>query len=163
MQEHGVDENTIEKMCIDDRADFNSNRRFYHWTSDFGEYLEGMADREQNTEVKTVTDLLDEIEDQTEFVLAFKKGRFPQPRGAGNIKQMVAVPRGKHSEKPLEVIDGITKMFPEQDKIELFARNNFNGWDNWGLEIPDSKIDIITGIDNEDASEESDGQIIMKF
>ena len=100
---------------------------------------------------------------QTEFVLAFKKGRFPQPRGAGNIKQMVAVPRGKHSEKPLEVIDGITKMFPEQDKIELFARKNFNGWDNWGLEIPDSKIDIITGIDNEDASEESDGQIIMKF
>ena len=82
---------------------------------------------------------------------------------SGNIKQMVAVPRGKHSEKPLEVIDGITKMFPEQDKIELFARNNFNGWDNWGLEIPDSKIDIITGIDNEDASEESDGQIIMKF
>ena len=65
LQEHGVDENTIEKMCIDDRADFNSNRRFYHWTSDFGEYLEGMADREQNTEVKTVTDLLDEIEDET--------------------------------------------------------------------------------------------------
>lgn len=83
---------------------------------------------------------------QTEFVLAFKKGRFPQPRGARNVKQMLARRRGKHSEKPLEVIDGITKMFPEQDKIELFARNNFNGWGNWGLEIPDSKIDIITGI-----------------
>jgi len=51
--------------CISDRADFNSNRRFYHWTSDFGEYLEGMADREQNTELKTVADLLDEIEDET--------------------------------------------------------------------------------------------------
>ncbi len=49
----------------DDRADFNSNRRFYHWTSDFGEYLEEMADRERNTEVKTVADLLDEIEDET--------------------------------------------------------------------------------------------------
>ena len=35
-------------------------------------------------------------------------------------------------------------MFPEQDKIELFARNNYNGWDNWGLEIPDHKIDIQT-------------------
>ena len=35
------------------------------WTSDFGEYLEGMADREQNTELKTVSDLLDEIEDET--------------------------------------------------------------------------------------------------
>ena len=38
---------------------------FTHWTSDFGEYLEGMADREQNTELKTVSDLLDEIEDET--------------------------------------------------------------------------------------------------
>ncbi len=65
MREHGVDETTIEQIRTDDRADFNSNRRFYHWTSDFGEYLEGMADREQNTELKTVADLLDEIEDET--------------------------------------------------------------------------------------------------
>ena len=79
---------------------------------------------------------------QTEFCLVFKKGRIPKPRGARNIRQFIQHPRGKHSEKPLQIIDGITKMFPEQDKIELFARNNFNGWDNWGLEIPDSKIDI---------------------
>lgn len=81
---------------------------------------------------------------QTEFVLAFKKGRFPQPRGARNIKQMVKVRRRKHSVKPIEIIDGITKMFPEQQKIELFARNNYAGWDNWGLEIPDKKIAIKT-------------------
>lgn len=83
---------------------------------------------------------------QTEFVLAFKKGKFPQPRGARNVKQMLARRRGEHSEKPIEVIDGITKMFPEQDKIELFARNNFNGWDNWGLEIPDNKTEIATDL-----------------
>lgn len=81
---------------------------------------------------------------QTEFVLAFKKGKFPQPRGARNIRQMVTIHRGKHSVKPVEVIDRITKMFPEQEKIELFARNNYVGWDNWGLEIPDQKIDIKT-------------------
>ena len=81
---------------------------------------------------------------QTEFVLAFKKGKFPTPRGARNVRQLLAVHRGKHSEKPLEVIDGITKMFPQQEKIELFARNNFVGWDNWGLEIPDAKIEILT-------------------
>ncbi|MFK5144243.1 hypothetical protein [Glaesserella parasuis] len=39
-------------------------------------------------------------------------------------------------------IDGITKMFPEQKKIELFARKNYIGWDNWGLEIPESEIEI---------------------
>lgn len=83
---------------------------------------------------------------QTEFVLAFKRGRFPTPRGARNVRQLVSIHRGKHSEKPIEVIDGITKMFPLQDKIELFARKNYVGWDNWGLEIPESKIEIETGI-----------------
>lgn len=81
---------------------------------------------------------------QTEFVLAFKKGKFPQPRGARNVRQFIQVHRGEHSVKPVEVIDGITKMFPEQEKIELFARNNYIGWDNWGLEIPDHKIEIKT-------------------
>lgn len=80
---------------------------------------------------------------QTEFVLAFKKGCFPSPRGARNVRQLLSVHRGEHSEKPLEVIQGITKMFPSQEKIELFARNNYIGWDNWGLEIPDHKIDIL--------------------
>ena len=79
---------------------------------------------------------------QTEFCIVFKKGCIPTPRGARNIRQLVSVPRGQHSEKPLEVIEGITKMFPEQKKIELFARNNYFGWDNWGLEIPESKIEI---------------------
>ena len=36
---------------------------------------------------------------QTEFVLAFKKGKFPTPRGARNIRQLLSVHRGKHSEK----------------------------------------------------------------
>ncbi|MGI6772055.1 MAG: MT-A70 family methyltransferase [Acutalibacteraceae bacterium] len=81
---------------------------------------------------------------QTEFVLAFKKGRFPTPRGARNIRQLVSVRRGEHSEKPEAVIDGITKMFPQQAKIELFARKNYFGWDNWGLEIPDKKVEILS-------------------
>jgi len=68
---------------------------------------------------------------QTELCLVFKKGRIPTPRGVRNIKQLIQVPRGKHSEKPIDVIDGITKMFPLQNKIELFARNNYFGWDNW--------------------------------
>ena len=84
---------------------------------------------------------------QTEFVLVFKKGKFPTPRGARNIKQLVSVHRGKHSEKPIEVIVGITEMFPQQKKIELFARKNFIGWDNWGLEIPESKIKILNKLE----------------
>ena len=87
---------------------------------------------------------------QTEFVLAFKKGKFPAPRGARNVRQLVSVHRGKHSEKPEIVIDGITKMFPEQSKIELFARKNYYGWDNWGLEIPNKKIEILSNKETEE-------------
>ena len=60
----GVDESTIEEIRTYDRAEFNSNRRFYRWTSDFGEYLEGMAEVEPFVDVKTVADLLDEIENE---------------------------------------------------------------------------------------------------
>ena len=81
---------------------------------------------------------------QTELCLVFKKGRIPTPRGVRNVRQLIHHPRGTHSEKPVSVIDGITKMFPIQRKIELFARNNYIGWDNWGLEIPDSKIEILS-------------------
>ena len=81
---------------------------------------------------------------QTEFVLVFKKGKIPSPRGARNVRQMIQIHRGVHSEKPHEVIAGITKMFPMQKKIELFARCNYEGWDNWGLEIPAAKIKIPT-------------------
>lgn len=81
---------------------------------------------------------------QTEFCLVFKRGRIPKPRGARNMRQFLQHPRGKHSEKPEEIINRITKMFPEQKKIELFARNNYKDWDNWGLEIPESEIEIQT-------------------
>ena len=60
----GVDESTIEEIRTYDRAEFNSNRRFYRWTSDFGEYLEGMAEVEPFVDVKTVANLLDEIENE---------------------------------------------------------------------------------------------------
>ena len=71
----GVNESVIEQIRIDDRTDFNSNRRFYRWSSDFGEYLEGMADREWQTEVKTVADLLDEIENENLYLALAKVDR----------------------------------------------------------------------------------------
>lgn len=69
-----------------------------------------------------------------ELCLLFKKGRIPKPRGARNIKQLVNAPRTKHSEKPATVAENIEKMFPNQRKIELFARYKREGWDVWGLE-----------------------------
>jgi N6-adenosine-specific RNA methylase IME4 len=70
-----------------------------------------------------------------ELCLVFKRGRIPSPRGARNIRQLVRSPRKKHSEKPLEVIQAIEKMFPTQERIELFARRATGGWSTWGLDM----------------------------
>lgn len=70
-----------------------------------------------------------------ELCLLFKRGRIPSPRGARNTKQLVSVPRGKHSEKPIEVAKNIELMFPHHKRIELFARQAMPGWSSWGLEL----------------------------
>lgn len=70
-----------------------------------------------------------------ELCLVFKKGRIPTPRGARNEKQLLSVRRGEHSVKPSEIRDSIERMFPTQDKIELFARRRPGNWDVWGLDV----------------------------
>jgi len=70
-----------------------------------------------------------------ELCLVFKRGRIPKPRGARDIQQLVQSPRREHSEKPIEVMQAIEKMFPTQERIELFARRKTKGWSAWGLDI----------------------------
>ena len=72
---------------------------------------------------------------QCELCLVFRRGKIPQPRGARNMRQLVQVKRTRHSEKPDAVRERIEKMFPQQSKIELFARKRYPDWDAWGLEI----------------------------
>ena len=70
-----------------------------------------------------------------ELCLLFKRGRIPTPRGARNVKQLIEVPRNKHSEKPVQVAQGIVEMFPHHSRVELFARDKKVGFESWGLEI----------------------------
>lgn len=72
---------------------------------------------------------------QCELCLVFKRGRIPQPRGARNIRQLVAAKRTRHSEKPDAVRERIEMMFPHHAKIEIFARKRYPGWDAWGLDV----------------------------
>ncbi|WP_419842041.1 MT-A70 family methyltransferase [Candidatus Poriferisodalis sp.] len=73
---------------------------------------------------------------QCELCLVFKRGRIPRPRGARNVRQLVQEERQAHSAKPDEVRRRIDAMFPEQSKIELFARScTERGWATWGLEV----------------------------
>lgn len=64
LREYGVSERIIEEIRIYDRAEFNSNRRFYRYMNDVAEYLEEMADTEPQAEIHSVEDLLDEIDNE---------------------------------------------------------------------------------------------------
>lgn len=79
-----------------------------------------------------------------ELCLLFKRGRIPRPRGARNVEQLVRSPRKAHSEKPTEVIKRIEKMFPTQERIELFARKKIKGWSAWGLDLIDESVGLLS-------------------
>ena len=64
LRECGVDEKTIEEIRIFDRAEFNSDRRFYTRVNDIGEYIVETAMQEPPMVVNTVWDMLNEIEDE---------------------------------------------------------------------------------------------------
>ena len=74
-----------------------------------------------------------------EYVLAFRHGTIPKPRGDRNVDQKVKTNASRHSEKPAEIRRRIERMFPEQSKIELFARpsliHDMSDWDVWGNEV----------------------------
>ena len=72
---------------------------------------------------------------QCELCLVGKKGNIPSPRGSRNEKQFLSELRGRHSQKPAEVRNRIMRMFPDQKKIELFSREQVDGWDCWGNEV----------------------------
>jgi site-specific DNA-methyltransferase (adenine-specific) len=44
----------------------------------------------------------------------------------------------RHSRKPKEVRERIELLFGDIPRIELFARQNFSGWDAWGNEVSES-------------------------
>lgn len=51
------------------------------------------------------------------------------------INQIIAEPIKEHSRKPLEVKHRIEQMYPELNKIELFARESTEWWNHWWNQI----------------------------
>lgn len=77
----------------------------------------------------------DEEDDDCFFVLTGKSGTIPKPRGTRNERQFLSERRTKHSTKPEEIAARIERMFPNQSKIELFARKPRPGWAVYGNQI----------------------------
>ena len=69
----------------------------------------------------------------TELCLIATKGK-PKRQSAA-VSQLVFSPLRRHSQKPDIVRDKIVELMGDLPKIELFARQQVDGWDCWGNEV----------------------------
>lgn len=69
----------------------------------------------------------------------YKKERRLKPL-VHNIPVPVIEQRREHSRKPDQVRDSIVKICGDLPRIELFARQHFDGWDAWGDGVCQDKI-----------------------
>ena len=69
-----------------------------------------------------------------EVCLLATKGK-PLPRLSHKVHSVIVSPVGEHSKKPDEVRERITQLFGDLPRIELFARQQADGWDCWGNEV----------------------------
>lgn len=72
---------------------------------------------------------------QHEILIFGKRGKFPCPEPANRFPSVIRERRTRHSKKPLKAYEIIEAMYPNANKIELFARNMRSGWQAWGNEI----------------------------
>jgi N6-adenosine-specific RNA methylase IME4 len=67
-----------------------------------------------------------------ELLLIGKRGNLPVPDPEDRPDSVVMAPRTEHSEKPEVFYEIIERMYPTQERVELFARHERNGWAAWG-------------------------------
>jgi site-specific DNA-methyltransferase (adenine-specific) len=70
----------------------------------------------------------------TEFCLLARRGKTIRPRD-NHISELIISPLAEHSRKPNDSYHRIEKMYPDLDKVELFARKRRDGWHSAGLEV----------------------------
>ena len=73
-----------------------------------------------------------------EYLLWFyKKGNIlmPDKDMRGKYSDVIREQVKRHSQKPEAAYKMLEDMFPDVTKLELFARNQRDGWDCWGNEV----------------------------
>ncbi len=138
--------NEIANLPVRDLADASSLLFLWVTSSNLDVWIE--VGKTWGFEYKTVAFVWDKQRtnygfytlSQCELCLVFKRGVIPK-RAITNIRQFLSEKLGEHSQKPSEIRNRITVMFPTQTKIELFARHKVDGWDCWGNEV-DSDIQL---------------------
>lgn len=69
----------------------------------------------------------------SELCLLGKKGKIK--RKSNKVSQVIDTHIEEHSKKPAVARDKIVELVGDLPRIELFARQEVNGWDSWGNEI----------------------------
>jgi N6-adenosine-specific RNA methylase IME4 len=72
---------------------------------------------------------------QHEHLLICKRGAMPHPPENARPASLVEAPRLEHSAKPEVFYEIIEAMYPGLRKIELFSRNQREGWTPWGNQL----------------------------
>lgn len=69
-----------------------------------------------------------------ELCLLATRGK-PLKRVSKSVRQLICTPIEEHSKKPNEARERILRLFGDLPRIELFARQQVDGWDCWGNEV----------------------------
>lgn len=72
---------------------------------------------------------------QHELLLIAMRGSVPVPEPKNRVSSVLHSPRLEHSKKPENYYEIIERMYPEYKKIELFSRQERDGWDSWGNQV----------------------------
>ena len=72
---------------------------------------------------------------QHEILLVGTRGKVHPPPTEYRRSSVFSHPRARHSQKPDVVRQWIEEAFPDASRVELFAREEWDGWDVWGNEV----------------------------
>ena len=74
-----------------------------------------------------------------EYLLFMYKGKLTPvaKEERGKIHTVFTEQVRKHSQKPLVAYEIIERLYPDSQKLEMYARNTRNNWDCWGNEAPE--------------------------
>ena len=71
----------------------------------------------------------------SEICLLGMRGTMGKLKTDNTVRQLIEAERTKHSRKTMEARKRIERLFADANRIELFARENHEGWDAWGNEV----------------------------
>lgn len=81
---------------------------------------------------------------QHELLLVGVKGKIIHtPDKHMRIGSVYRSRRREHSKKPNTIRNLIFQWYPKENKLELFARQRYEGWDAWGDELPNTTQKIL--------------------